>query len=77
MSSLFNKEIDGKIFNFQQLEFNNETGYHIDVKDDEGKRWEFRMFPGDDKQGVIHGENLPEWILSLESDIQTAINQFE
>lgn len=77
MSSLFNKVINGRQFNFQSIEFNNEVGYHVDVKDEEGMRWEFRVFPGEDKKGVIHGENLPEWILHREAEILKAIKDFE
>jgi hypothetical protein len=41
MNNLFNKVINNQQFNFQPLEFGNKTGYHVDVKDDEGTRWEF------------------------------------
>jgi hypothetical protein len=32
MSNLFNKVINDKQFNFQPIEFGNQSGYHVDVK---------------------------------------------
>ena len=76
MSTLFNKVIKGKQFNFQPIEFGNETGYHVDVKDDEGTRWEFRMFH-EKERTKIEGEKLPSWILSLQPDLDKAIDEHE
>jgi hypothetical protein len=77
MNNLFNKVIHGRQFNFQPLEFGNETGYHVDVKDDEGTRWEFRMLHKVDEQLKIEGEKLPEWITGSEALLVNAVNQHE
>ena len=77
MSNLFNKVINGRQFNFQPIEFGNENGYHVDVKDEEGTRWEFRMFHDDEKKSRLEGEKLPSWILGLESELNRAINEHE
>ncbi len=77
MSNLFNKVINGRQFNFQPLEFGNETGYHVDVKDEAGTRWEFRMFHSAGKQSKIESEKLPSWIIELEPELIKAINQHE
>ncbi len=77
MSTLFNIDIHGRQFNFQPLEFGTETGYHVDVKDEEGTRWEFRMFRGEGNQSRIEGEKLPSWILNLEPALGQAIDQHE
>ena len=76
MSNLFNKEVDGKQFNFQPLEFGNETGYHVDVKDEHGTRWEFRMLRKNDKW-EIEGEDLPPWIYGTLEGLTNAINEHE
>ena len=76
-SNLFNKVINGRQFNFQPIEFGQESGYHVDVKDDEGTRWEFRMFHANEKQWQIHGEKLPSWIMHLEPAFGKAINEHE
>ena len=76
MSNLFNKIINDRQFNFQPLEFGHEAGYHVDVKDEEGTRWEFRMFRMDDKW-KMDGEKLPSWIHDLESAIGKAIDEHE
>jgi hypothetical protein len=77
MSTTFNKVINGRQFNFQPLEFGNEAGYHVDVKDEEGIRWEFRMFHTREKDLKLEGEKLPEWILGSETELVNAVNQHE
>ena len=75
--NLFNKIIHNRQFNFQPLEFGVKTGYHVDVKDEEGTRWEFSMFQDDDEAWKITGEKLPDWILESEADLQKAIRDHE
>ena len=77
MSTLFNTVINGRQFNFQPLEFGSESGYHVDIKDEEGTRWEFRMFYADGNQYRIDGEKLPPWINEVEGELNKAINQHE
>ena len=77
MSNLFNKVINNLQFNFQPLEFGNKTGYHVDVKDEEGTRWEFSMFHTNEKELKIERENLPAWILELESELSKAVSEHE
>ncbi|MDO9375963.1 MAG: hypothetical protein V4725_11590 [Bacteroidota bacterium] len=77
MSTLFNKVINGQQFNFQPIEFGQQTGYHVDVKDDEGTRWEFRMFQDDDNEYRVDGEKLPDWITAASSELVSAINEHE
>ncbi len=80
MSNLFNKEINGRQFNFQPIEFGNTTGYHVDVKDAEGTRWEFSMLhadPLDSKKMKIEGAKLPDWIFDLQATLIKAINEQE
>ena len=76
MSNLFNKVIYGRQFNFQPLEFGEEAGYHVDVKDEENTRWEFRIFRTEHKW-QIEGEKLPQWIHDAVSEIGTAIDDHE
>ena len=76
MSNLFNKIIRDRQFNFQPLEFGQEAGYHVDVKDAENTRWEFRVFSTEDKW-KIEGEKLPDWILDIEREIGKAIDEHE
>ena len=76
MSNLFTKTITGRQFNFQPFEFAEKTGYHVDVKDDEGTRWEFRMFK-DDYQWKMEGEKLPPWILNIQAAICNAVDEHE
>lgn len=77
MSTLFNKIINERQFNFQPLEFGSKTGYHVDVKDDEGTRWEFSMFHTSEKNLSIEGDKLPEWILALEPELVKAVSEHE
>ena len=76
MSALFNKVIYNRQFNFQPLEFGQEAGYHVDVKDEENARWEFRIFKKKDKW-EIDGEKLPAWILEIGPELSKAINEHE
>ena len=76
MSNLFNKVINERQFNFQPLEFGEQTGYHVDVKDEKGKRWEFRM-ARDGNQWKMKAENLPTWILNVEPALGKAIDEHE
>ena len=76
MSGLFNKMIGDKQYHFQPLEFAEETGYHVDVKDAKCMRWEFRMlYKGD--QWNIEGEDLPDWIPQVTGLLTDAINEHE
>ncbi|MBC7868117.1 MAG: hypothetical protein H7X88_11345 [Gloeobacteraceae cyanobacterium ES-bin-316] len=80
MSNLFNKIIDGRQFNFQPIEFGTTTGYHVDVKDEEGTRWEFSILHADDIDGKkmkIEGTNLPDWIMGLQATLIKEINEQE
>jgi hypothetical protein len=80
MSNLFNKIIGGRQFNFQPIEFGNKTGYHVDVKDEEGTRWEFSMLhadPDDRKKMKIEGVNLPSWIMDLQATLIKEVNEQE
>ncbi len=76
MGNLFNKVIRDRQFNFQPLEFGEEAGYHVDVKDEENARWEFRIFltGGEWK---IEGEKLPAWIHECGSELNSAIREHE
>ena len=78
MSNLFNKTIDGKQFNFQPMSFGNQTGYHVDVKDEEGTRWEFSILHvdmNDRTKMKIEGIQLPAWIMSAQATIIKMINE--
>ena len=77
MNTLFNKVINGRQFNFQPVEFGHQSGYHVDVKDEEGTRWEFRMFQGADNQFKVEGEKLPSWISESTPELVRAINEHE
>ena len=77
MSNLFNKVINNRQFNFQHVEFSGEVEYHVDVKDEEGKRWEFRMFRASDNKWKLEGEKLPSWIPGLEPELASAINEHD
>ena len=76
MSNLFNKIINDRQFNFQHFEFAGKTGYHVDVKDDEGTRWEFRMMREND-QWKMESEKLPSWIVDLEQLLGRVIDKYE
>jgi hypothetical protein len=76
MGNLFSKEIDGKQFNFQAIEFGEQAGYHIDVKDEVGMRHEFRMLREND-QWKIEGEELPAWVNDHLNSLVEAINDHE
>ena len=63
-------------FNFQPFEFGEQTGYHVDVKDEDGTRWEFRM-SRDGDQWKMEAEKLPAWILNAEPALGKAIDEHE
>ena len=80
MSNLFNKIINGRQFNFQPIEFGNKSVYHVDVKDEEGTRWEFSILHADNIDGKkmrIEGVNLPSWIMDLQAALIKEINEQE
>lgn len=77
MNTTFSKDIRGRHFNFHPLEIADKTGYHVNVKDEEGNRWEFRFFAETDHQFKVQGENLPDWLTELESDLNAAVNEHE
>ena len=76
MNNLFSKIIDEKQFNFQPVDFGSESGYHVDVKDEEGVRWEFMMLNKNDKWHM-EGEELPQWISDNSSMLAAAIEEHE
>lgn len=76
MSNLFSKEIKEKHFNFQPFEFGEQSGYHVDVKDDEGTRWEFRMLK-ESERWKLEAEKLPAWIREMFSELVSAINEHD
>ena len=77
MSNLFNKVIKGRQFNFQPVEIGSEMSYHVDVKDEEGTRWEFRLFHTTEKDLKMDAEKLPSWIVDLEDELVKAVNEHE
>lgn len=77
MSNLFNKDIGNRQFNFQPVDYGNITGYHVDVKDEDGTRWEFRMTFDETNNWKLEGEKLPSWLLQLKADVVKAINEHE
>lgn len=76
MSNLFNKVIRGRQFNFQPLEFGQQAGYHVDVKDEDDTRWEFRIF-FTENFWKIEGEKLPQWIHEASSELGQCIDEHE
>jgi hypothetical protein len=76
MSNLFSKVINERQFNFQHFEFAEQTGYHVDVKDEGGTRWEFRIMREND-QWKVRAEKLPAWILNLEPMLGRVIDEYE
>lgn len=77
MSNLFNKIIGDRQFNFQPVDFGSTSGYHVDVKDEDGTRWEFRMSSDETATWKLEGEKLPHWILQLKNEIEQAINEHD
>ena len=76
MSNLFTKIIGEKQFNFQPFEYGERTGYHVDVKDEEGTQWEFRMSKDGDKW-KMESEKLPAWIHGIEDEICKVVDAHE
>ena len=80
MSNLFNKIIDGKQFNFQPIGFGSQSGYHVDVKDEEGTRWEFSILHADNNDATkmkLEGTGLPPWLMDLQATLIKVINEQE
>ncbi|MBC7888405.1 MAG: hypothetical protein H7Z13_10995 [Ferruginibacter sp.] len=80
MSNLFNKIISDKQFNFQPFEFGGNSGYHVDVKDVDGTRWEFSILHADTNDGKkmkIEETNLPSWIMDLQATLIKVIYEQE
>ncbi|MEO6550662.1 MAG: hypothetical protein ABIN94_21840 [Ferruginibacter sp.] len=80
MSNLFSKVIDGKQFNFQPFQFGTTDGYHVDVKDEEGTRWEFSILHADKDDAnkmKIEDIKLPAWIFELQATLIKTINDQE
>ncbi|MEP6595356.1 MAG: hypothetical protein ABJA71_05385 [Ginsengibacter sp.] len=76
MSNLFTKAINDRQFNFQPFEFGEQAGYHVDVKDEDGTRWEFRMLRDNDRW-KMEAEKMPTWILNAEPEIVNAIDEHD
>jgi hypothetical protein len=76
MNNIFTKVINERLFNFQAFEFGEKEGYHVDVKDKDGTRWEFRMIreSGDWK---MEAEKLPPWIYETETQLGKALDEHE
>lgn len=74
MSNLFQTNIEGRQFNFQPIGVGQEDGYHVDVKDTDGTRWEFTMLH-DNEQWHIEAEKLPEWLESTKAKLIEAVEQ--
>ncbi len=80
MNNLFNKIINGREFNFQPIEFGIQSGYHVDVTDEEGTRWEFSILHSDNTDGKkmkIEDTKLPSWIMDLQPTLIKVINEQE
>ncbi|CAN5564889.1 hypothetical protein BH11BAC3_BH11BAC3_18380 [soil metagenome] len=76
MNNTFDRVIGNRKFSFVEIEFGDQSGYHVDVKDENGIQWEFRMFHKDGPL-KIEGEKLPDWIAGMENDLIKAINEHE
>ena len=77
MSNLFAIELAGRKFNFQPFNAGDITGYHVDVKDTDGARYEFRIEHDEDHNLKFEGENLPEWLLAIQDEIKEALDRQE
>lgn len=75
MSNLFNKNIKGYNFQFQSVEMGDDLLYHVNVKDDNGVEWEFRMQENDNGKWELNAEKLPGWIKAVESEIIAVIQK--
>ncbi len=75
MSNLFNKEIKGRQFNFQPIGLGDDHGYHVDVKDEEGTRWEFSIIRKH-SQWLIEAEKLPDWIEDSRAELIETVDSY-
>ncbi len=75
MSNLFNTEIEGRQFNFQPIGVGHEDGYHVDVKDKDGTRWEFTLLHTDNGWH-IEAEKLPAWIESSKEKLIETVERY-
>lgn len=75
MSNMFETKIEGKKYTFQPFNAGPVDGYHVEVKDEEGARHEFRMERGDEEQWQLKGENLPAWISEAQDDLRAAVEE--
>ncbi len=73
MSNIFETSLKGHKFTFQPFNAGHLNGYHVDVKDEDGARHEFRMEQEDDSKWTLQGENLPSWITDLADELREAI----
>jgi hypothetical protein len=48
-------------FNFRKLP-NTVNNYHVDVTDDRGERFMFRMFPNAEQSWQLSTNELPQWV---------------
>ncbi len=76
MSNLFTKTINERQFNFQPFEIGDQTSYHVDVKDEDGTRWEFRMLR-EAGQWKMEAEKLPKWIYDVVPQLGETIDEHE
>ncbi len=75
MSNLFNTEIEGRQFNFQPIGLGDDHGYHVDVKDVEGTRWEFTLIRKN-SQWLIEAEKLPDWIEASRAKLIETVDRY-
>ena len=75
MSNLFNTKIEGRQFNFQPISVGEDIGYHVDVKDEEGIRWEFTLIRKN-SEWLIEAEKLPEWIKAAEKQLFETVDGY-
>ncbi len=75
MSNLFNTEIEGMQFNFQPIGVGDNFGYHVDVKDSEGTRWEFTLIRKN-SQWLIEAEKLPDWIEASRAKLIETVDRY-
>jgi len=73
MSQAFSEIIQEHSFHFQPVEIGDKLSYHVNVADDEGVRWEFRMEENQNAEWELKGEKLPGWISEIEQEIGAII----